>query len=100
MKHHPVLAKHLAGGKRIAYGARAITQAGLNCLPKMTFPGGLRIGCDAGTLNFAKINGLHTAMKSGLVAAETVFEALASADEGGQELSAFTTQWEQSWAYA
>ncbi|WP_416139222.1 electron transfer flavoprotein-ubiquinone oxidoreductase [Halomonas sp. HK25] len=100
MKHHPVLKQHLEGGKRIAYGARAITKGGLNCLPKMTFPGGLLIGCDAGTLNFAKIKGLHTAMKSGLVAAEAVYEALAKGDEGGQELTAFTEQWEASWAYA
>ncbi|MFO8045955.1 MAG: electron transfer flavoprotein-ubiquinone oxidoreductase [Halomonas sp.] len=100
MKHHPVLAKHLTGGKRIAYGARAITKGGLNCLPKMTFPGGLLIGCDAGTLNFSKIKGLHTAMKSGLVAAEAVFEAIAGGDEGGQELTAFTEKWESSWAFA
>ncbi|NAW11970.1 FAD-dependent oxidoreductase [Halomonas sp. D1-1] len=104
MKHHPVLARHLEGGKRVAYGARAITKGGLNCLPKMTFPGGLLIGCDAGTLNFAKIKGLHTAMKSGLVAAEAVFEALndheAKGNEGGQELGAFTEKWEASWAYA
>jgi len=100
MKHHPVLAKHLEGGKRVAYGARAIAKGGLNCLPKMTFPGGLLIGCDAGTLNFAKIKGLHTAMKSGLVAAEAVFEAVAKGDEGGQELTAFTDKWESSWAYA
>ncbi|WP_355662494.1 NAD(P)/FAD-dependent oxidoreductase, partial [Halomonas salifodinae] len=100
MKHHPVLAKHLSGGKRVAYGARAITKGGLNCLPKMTFPGGLLIGCDAGTLNFAKIKGLHTAMKSGLVAAEAVFEAISKGDEGGAELSAFTEKWEASWAYA
>ncbi|MDY7117820.1 electron transfer flavoprotein-ubiquinone oxidoreductase [Halomonas sp. SSL-5] len=100
MKHHPVLAKHLEGGKRVAYGARAIAKGGLNCLPKMTFPGGLLIGCDAGTLNFAKIKGLHTAMKSGLVAAEAVFEAVARGDEGGQELTAFTEKWEASWAYA
>ncbi|WP_416139168.1 electron transfer flavoprotein-ubiquinone oxidoreductase [Halomonas sp. HK25] len=100
MKHHPVLKQHLEGGKRIAYGARAITKGGLNCLPKMTFPGGLLIGCDAGTLNFAKIKGLHTAMKSGLVAAEAVFEAVAKGDEGGQELTAFTELWEASWAYA
>ncbi|MCE8015650.1 electron transfer flavoprotein-ubiquinone oxidoreductase [Halomonas sp. MCCC 1A17488] len=100
MKHHPVLAKHLEGGKRVAYGARAITKGGLNCLPKMTFPGGLLIGCDAGTLNFAKIKGLHTAMKSGLVAAEAVFEAIAGGDEGGQELTAFSEKWESSWAYA
>ncbi|HSP58566.1 MAG TPA: electron transfer flavoprotein-ubiquinone oxidoreductase [Halomonas sp.] len=100
MKHHPVLAKHLEGGKRVAYGARAITKGGLNCLPKMTFPGGLLIGCDAGTLNFAKIKGLHTAMKSGLIAAETVFGAIADGDEGGRELTAFTDSWEASWAYA
>ncbi|TDB00867.1 electron transfer flavoprotein-ubiquinone oxidoreductase [Halomonas marinisediminis] len=100
MKHHPVLARHLEGGKRVAYGARAITKGGLNCLPKMTFPGGLLIGCDAGTLNFAKIKGLHTAMKSGLVAAEAVFEAVAKGDEGGQELGAFTEKWQASWAYA
>ncbi|MCC5902279.1 MAG: electron transfer flavoprotein-ubiquinone oxidoreductase [Halomonas sp.] len=100
MKHHPVLAKYLEGGQRVAYGARAITKGGLNCLPKMTFPGGLLVGCDAGTLNFAKIKGLHTAMKSGLVAAESVFEALAAGDEGGQELTTFTTKWEASWAYA
>ncbi|MFC2990643.1 electron transfer flavoprotein-ubiquinone oxidoreductase [Halomonas tibetensis] len=100
MKHHPVVSKHLTGGKRIAYGARAITKGGLNCLPKMTFPGGLLIGCDAGTLNFSKIKGLHTAMKSGLVAAEAVFESIAGGDEGGQELTSFTEKWEASWAFA
>ncbi|MBB3231633.1 electron transfer flavoprotein-ubiquinone oxidoreductase [Halomonas stenophila] len=99
MKHHPVLARHLEGGKRVAYGARAIAKGGLNCLPRMTFPGGLLIGCDAGTLNFAKIKGLHTAMKSGMVAAEAVFEALAGGDEGGAELTAFEGKWQASWAY-
>jgi len=82
MKHHPVLSQYLEGGKRVAYGARAIAKGGFNCLPKMTFPGGLLIGCDAGTLNFAKIKGLHTAMKSGMVAAESVFEAIKGGDEG------------------
>ena len=99
MKHHPVLKQYLEGGKRVAYGARAITKGGLNCLPKMTFSGGLLIGCDAGTLNFAKIKGLHTAMKSGLVAAESVFEALKAGDEGGNELTTFTEKWQSSWAY-
>ncbi|MDN3555683.1 electron transfer flavoprotein-ubiquinone oxidoreductase [Halomonas maura] len=99
MKHHPVLKQHLEGGSRVAYGARAITKGGLNCLPKMTFPGGLLIGCDAGTLNFAKIKGLHTAMKSGMVAAESVFEAIAAGDEGGDELGAFEDKWQASWAY-
>ncbi|MBZ9556570.1 MULTISPECIES: electron transfer flavoprotein-ubiquinone oxidoreductase [Modicisalibacter] len=100
MKHHPLLKRYLEGGSRVAYGARAIAKGGFNCLPKMTFPGGLLIGCDAGTLNFAKIKGLHTAMKSGLVAAETVFAALAEGDEGGRELTAFTEAWERSWAHA
>ncbi len=105
MKHHPLLKPYLEGGKRVAYGARAITKGGLNCLPKMTFPGGLLIGCDAGTLNFAKIKGLHTAMKSGMVAAETVFEALndsdanAAGDEGGADLTTFEGKWQASWAY-
>jgi electron-transferring-flavoprotein dehydrogenase len=66
----------------------------------MTFPGGLLIGCDAGTLNFAKIKGLHTAMKSGMIAAEVVFDDIAADDQGGKELTAFTEKWEQSWAYA
>ena len=99
MKHHPVISQYLVEGKRVAYGARAITKGGLNSLPKMTFPGGLLIGCDAGTLNFSKIKGLHTAMKSGLVAAESVFEAIKGGDEGTQELTSFTQKWQASWAY-
>ncbi|MCM2971133.1 electron transfer flavoprotein-ubiquinone oxidoreductase [Larsenimonas suaedae] len=99
MKHHPVISEHLKGGTRVAYGARAIAKGGYNCLPKMAFPGGLLIGCDAGTLNFAKIKGLHTAMKSGMLAAESVFEALASGDEGGNTLSGHAERFEQSWVY-
>ena len=99
MKHHPAIGQYLKEGKRVAYGARAITKGGFNCLPKMTFPGGLLVGCDAGTLNFSKIKGLHTAMKSGLVAAESVFEAIKGGDEGAQELTSFTQKWEASWAY-
>lgn len=98
LKHHPVLKQYLEGGKRLSYGARAITKGGYNCLPKMTFPGGLLIGCDAGTLNFSKIKGVHTAMKSGMIAAEAVFEALKGGDEGGKELTAYTQKWEASWA--
>ncbi|MCP6330322.1 electron transfer flavoprotein-ubiquinone oxidoreductase, partial [Klebsiella pneumoniae] len=71
-KHHPVIKQYLEGGKRVAYGARAICKGGLNSLPKMVFPGGALIGCDLGTLNFAKIKGSHTAMKSGMLAAEAV----------------------------
>ncbi|WP_027251317.1 electron transfer flavoprotein-ubiquinone oxidoreductase [Photobacterium halotolerans] len=77
MKHHPVFASVLEGGERISYGARAITKGGLHALPEQSFPGGLLIGCDAGTLNSAKIKGSHTAMKSGMLAAEAVFSELA-----------------------
>ena len=98
MKHHPVIKQYLEGGKRVSYGARAITKGGYNCLPKMTFPGGLLVGCNAGTLNFAKIKGVHTAMKSGMVAAESVFEAIKGGDEGGSELTSYSDKWENSWA--
>ncbi len=98
-KHHPVVAQYLKGGKRVCYGARAIAKGGLNSLPKMTFPGGLLLGCDAGTLNFAKIKGNHTAMKSGMLAAETVFDALSRGDAGGQDLQSFKGRFEQSWLF-
>ena len=75
-KSHPVIKRYLEGGKRISYGARAIVKGGLNSLPEMRFPGGLLIGCDAGTLNTAKIKGSHTAIKSGVLAAESLFAAL------------------------
>lgn len=102
MKHHPLFAKTLKGGERIAYGARAITKGGHNCLPKMTFPGGFLLGCDAGTLDFASIKGLHTAMKSGTLAAETVMDAFEAGGEagsgGGADLREFADRWAQSWA--
>ncbi len=98
-KHHPLVAKTLGGGRRLAYGARSITKGGLNSLPKMSMPGALMVGCDAGTLNFAKIKGTHTAMKSGMVAAETLLEALASAGAGGQDLLAYGENFRASWAY-
>lgn len=98
-KQHPVMKQYLEGGKRVSYGARAIAKGGLNSLPKMSFPGGLLAGCEAGTLNFAKIKGNHTAMKSGMLAAETIFEALQSGDEGGKDLSSHQQRFEQSWLY-
>ncbi len=98
-KHHPVVAKTLNNGKRIAYGARAITKGGLNSLPRMHMPGALLVGCDAGTLNFAKIKGTHTAMKSGMVAAETLFARLSQGDEGGADVSEFSDNFKASWAY-
>ena len=96
-KTHPTIAAVLEGGERVAYGARGITKGGLNSLPKMTMPGALLIGCDAGTLNFAKIKGTHTAMKSGLVAAETIADALAM-DEMPAELLDYETAFMASWA--
>lgn len=96
MKHHPVLSQYLKGGKRVCYGARAITKGGFNSLPKMTFPGGLLLGCDAGTLNFSRIKGSHTAMKSGLLAAEAVLDAIMN-DE--VEATTFTDRFQQSWLY-
>ena len=97
-KHHPVIRRHLEGGDRVAYGARAIVKGGLQSQPRMHFPGGLLIGDDAGTLNFAKIKGSHTAMKSGMIAAEVVAEALA-AGRAGDELSEYAAAYEASWAW-
>lgn len=99
MKHHPVLKQYLEGGKRVSYGARAITKGGFNALPKMVFPGGLLIGCNAGTLNFAKIKGTHTAMKSGMLAAEAVFEAVKGGCTGGKQLARFDELFKDSWLY-
>ena len=98
-KHHPTVSKLLEGGTRITYGARAITKGGYNSLPKMHFPGGLIIGCDAGTLNSVKIKGNHTAMKSGMVAAEAVVEAITQGEERKADLDSFASKFEASWAY-
>lgn len=99
LKLHPEFRKYLEGGKRVAYGARAITKGGFNSLPKMTFPGGLLLGCDAGTLNFSKIKGSHTAMKSGILGADAVFEALQNGSEGKEDLTGYTTRFKNSWLY-
>ncbi|WP_341708761.1 electron transfer flavoprotein-ubiquinone oxidoreductase [Halopseudomonas sp.] len=98
-KHHPVVKQYLEGGKRVAYGARAICKGGLNSLPKMVFPGGALIGCDLGTLNFAKIKGSHTAMKSGMLAADAIVEALQAGREGGDELTNYVESFKSSWLY-
>ncbi|WLG94364.1 electron transfer flavoprotein-ubiquinone oxidoreductase [Pseudomonas sp. FP198] len=99
LKHHPVLKQYLEGGKRVSYGARAIAKGGLNSLPKMVFKGGALIGCDLGTLNFAKIKGSHTAMKSGMLAAEAVADRLFAESEGGDELTAYVDGFKSSWLY-
>ncbi|MCD9459468.1 electron transfer flavoprotein-ubiquinone oxidoreductase [Marinibactrum halimedae] len=97
-KHHPVIKQYLEGGERIAYGARAIAKGGLQSQPKMSFPGGLLLGCDAGTLNFAKIKGSHTAMKSGMIGAEVVAEAL-KAERQSDDLVEYAQAYQDSWAY-
>ena len=97
-KTHPEIKKFLEGGKRVSYGARAIAKGGLQSLPKMTFPGGILVGCDAGTLNFAKIKGNHTAMKSGMMAAETIAKAIADG-RASDELSEYKATFENSWVY-
>ncbi|TBU97777.1 electron transfer flavoprotein-ubiquinone oxidoreductase [Stutzerimonas kirkiae] len=95
-KHHPVVAQYLEGGKRIAYGARALSKGGFNSLPKMVFPGGALIGCDLGTLNGAKIKGSHTAMKSGMLAAEAIVQAL-GAERENDELENYVEGFKASW---
>jgi electron-transferring-flavoprotein dehydrogenase len=97
-KHHPKIAQYLNGGERISYGARALVKGGIQSMPKMSFPGGILIGDDAGTLNFAKIKGSHTAMKSGMVAAETVFDALKS-EQQHTDLTTYQDNYQNSWAY-
>lgn len=98
-KHHPKIAQYLEGGKRLSYGARAICKGGFNSLPKVVFPGGALIGCDAGTLNFAKIKGSHTAMKSGMLAADALVEAFKSGAEGADELAGYPEKFKASWLY-
>lgn len=98
-KHHPVIAKYLEGGTRTSYGARAIVKGGLNALPKLVFPGGALIGDDAGMLNFAKIKGSHTAMKSGMLAGESIVEKLAAGGQGGDVLDNYTANFKASWLH-
>ena len=99
LKHHPVLKQYLEGGKRVSYGARAICKGGFNALPKMVFAGGALIGCDLGTMNFSKIKGSHTAMKSGMLAAESVADALFQGAQGGDVLESYVSGFKASWLY-
>lgn len=95
-KTHPAIRAILEGGKRVSYGARAITDGGFQSVPKLVFPGGALIGCTAGFLNVPRIKGTHTAMKSGMMAAEAAFEAVA-ADRSGDTLDAYPAAYEASW---
>jgi electron-transferring-flavoprotein dehydrogenase len=97
-KTHPEIRKFLEGGKRIAYGARALTAGGIQSLPKLVFPGGALVGDDAGFLNAARIKGSHCAIKSGMLAAEAAFAAL-GAERSHDELSAYPEAFRNSWLY-
>ncbi|MCK2096279.1 electron transfer flavoprotein-ubiquinone oxidoreductase [Thauera aromatica] len=98
-KTHPEIRKYLEGGKRLAYGARAITAGGLQSLPRLVFPGGALVGDDAGFLNAARIKGSHAAIKSGMLAADAAFEALA-AERQHDALTAYPSSFRDSWLYA
>ncbi|MGB9991794.1 electron transfer flavoprotein-ubiquinone oxidoreductase [Massilia sp. SM-13] len=97
-KTHPEIRHFFEGGKRISYGARAITAGGLQSLPKLVFPGGALVGCDAGFLNMSRIKGSHAAIKSGMLAAEALFDAL-GAGRQHDELAAYPAAFEQSWLH-
>ena len=98
-KTHPLIRRFFEGGKRIAYGARALTAGGFNALPRTVFPGGALVGCEAGFLNAARIKGSHAAIKSGMLAAEAAFEALA-AERARDELEAYPAAFQASWLHA
>ncbi|MBI1215544.1 MAG: FAD-binding protein [Alphaproteobacteria bacterium] len=98
-KTHPEIRKHLEGGKRISYGARALSEGGLQSLPKLTFPGGLLIGDTAGFLNTPKIKGNHAAMKSGMLAAEALAELFAAGDATSKECTAYPEKFKASWLH-
>ena len=97
-KHHPAISEHLEGGTRISYGARAITEGGFQSVPRLYFPGGALIGCSAGFVNVPRIKGSHNAMKTGMLAADAAFDALA-AGRGGDELVEYQAAYEDSWVY-
>ena len=98
-KTHPAIRATLEGGKRIGYGARAITAGGLRSLPKLVFPGGALVGCEAGTLNAARIKGSHAAIKTGLMCADAIYRAVVKEDRRHDELSAYPEAFRASWLY-
>jgi len=98
-KGHKFIRECLEGGKRVSYGARAVVKGGFNALPKLTMPGGLLVGDDAGFLNNLKQKGTHTAMKSGMMAAEAVFDAVKGGSTGGEELETYVEKYKSSWLF-
>jgi electron-transferring-flavoprotein dehydrogenase len=97
-KHHPLIEPVLRGGRRVAYGARAITEGGLQSVPKLFFPGGTLIGCSAGFVNVPRIKGSHNAMKTGMMAAEAAVAAI-EAGRSGDELASYEDAYRKSWVY-
>lgn len=97
-KTHPAIRPYLEGGKRISYGARAITEGGFQSVPKLTFPGGALVGCSAGFVNVPRIKGSHNAMKTGMMAAEAAFEAI-NQGRSADELTDYTAAYEASHVY-
>ncbi len=97
-KHHPLISHVLEGGRRVAYGARAITEGGFQSVPKLYFPGGVLIGCSAGFVNVPRIKGSHNAMKTGMMAAEAAFAAL-NEGRAGDELTSYEEAYKKSWVY-
>lgn len=95
-KHHPDVSKHLEGGERVSYGARAITEGGWQSIPKLTFPGGALIGCSAGFVNVPRIKGSHNAMKTGMLAGEAAFAAVTEGRQG-DELTGYAEAFKDSW---
>jgi electron-transferring-flavoprotein dehydrogenase len=98
-KQHPRIRRLLVNGKRLGFGARAVNKGGLGSLPRLSFPGGLLLGCDAGFLNGARLKGIHAAMKSGILAADTVIEAVAEGSAGTDELHSYEVSFRSSWLY-
>ncbi|GBG30209.1 Electron transfer flavoprotein-ubiquinone oxidoreductase, mitochondrial [Hondaea fermentalgiana] len=100
-KHHPKVKQYLEGGERISYGARVINEGGFQAIPKLTMPGGVLVGCSAGFLNVPKVKGSHTAMKSGMLAAEAIYDALETIEEGdASEVTEYETKLKDSWVYS
>jgi electron-transferring-flavoprotein dehydrogenase len=95
-KTHPAIRTEIEGGRRVSYGARAINEGGYQAIPKLVFPGGALIGCSAGFLNVPRIKGTHTAMKSGMLAAEAAFRAIGD-DRSGDELDDYESNLHSSW---
>ena len=98
-KHHPSIRPFLEGGERLSYGARVINEGGLQSVPKLIFPGGALIGCAAGFVNVPRIKGSHNAIKTGMLAAQAVFERLRAGSQGGDEIAAYPLALKASWVW-